>query len=73
MDICASVYIFQAKVDELIGDIEGIKIYIDDILVLSKESFYNKIEQIMIIFGRLRSASLKFNAIKYSSEVKEIP
>ena len=60
------------KLDELIGDIEGVKTYIDYILVLSKERFYKLIEQRMIIFGRLRSASLKFNAIKYSSEVKEI-
>ena len=28
--------IFQAKVDELLGDIEGVKTYICDILVLSK-------------------------------------
>ena len=28
--------IFQAKVDELLGDIEGVKTYIYDILVLSK-------------------------------------
>ena len=29
--------IFQAKVYELIGDIKGIKIYIDDMLLLSKD------------------------------------
>ena len=34
MDMCASGDIFQAKVDELIGDIEGVKTHIDDILVL---------------------------------------
>ena len=31
--------IFQAKVDELLGYIEGVKKYIDDILVLSRDSF----------------------------------
>ena len=31
MDICASGDIFQAKVDELPSDIEGVKIYINDI------------------------------------------
>ena len=30
MGICASGYIFQAKVDELLSDIEGVKTYIDD-------------------------------------------
>ena len=34
MGIYASREIFQAKVNELLGDIKGIKTYIDDILVL---------------------------------------
>ena len=34
MGMCASVDIFQAKVDELLGDIDGLKTYIDYILVL---------------------------------------
>ena len=36
--------IFQAKVDELIGDIEGVKTYINSILVLSKERFSKHVE-----------------------------
>ena len=39
MGICASGDIFQAKVDELLGDIMGVKTYIDDMLVLGKDSF----------------------------------
>ena len=39
MSMFASRYIFQAKVDELIGDIESVKTYIGDILVLGKDSF----------------------------------
>ena len=39
MGMCASRDIFQAKVDELLGDIKGDKTYIDDILVLGKDSF----------------------------------
>ena len=34
MSMYASGDIFQAKVDKLLGDIKGIKIYIDNILVL---------------------------------------
>ena len=37
--MCASGYIFQAKVDKIIIDIEVIKTYIDDILFLIKGSF----------------------------------
>ena len=36
MGMCISGDIFQAKVNELLGDIDGVKAYIDDILVLNK-------------------------------------
>ena len=36
MGMCDLGYIIQAKVDNLLGDIEGVKTYIYDILVLSK-------------------------------------
>ena len=44
MGICASGDIFLAKVDKLLVDIEGVKIHIDDILVLRKDIFENHIE-----------------------------
>ena len=44
MGMCASGDIFQAKVGDLLGDIEGIKTYIAGILVLSEDSFRNRIE-----------------------------
>ena len=37
MGICDSGDILQAKLDKMIGDIEVVKTYIDDILVLIKE------------------------------------
>ena len=36
MGLCASGDIFKAKVDEILGDIGGVKTYIDNILVLGK-------------------------------------
>ena len=56
MGMCPSGDIFQAKVDKLLGDIQGVKTYIDDILVLSKDSFENHIKQLRMIFYRLISA-----------------
>ena len=56
MVMCASEDIFQAKVDKLLGDIEGVETYIDDILILGKDSFENYIEQLIIIFGRMCAA-----------------
>ena len=72
MGMCASGDISQAKVDKLLGDIKGIKTYIDDILVLRKESFYNNIEQLRIIFRRLRASGLRVNAPKRSFGLKDI-
>ena len=43
MGMCASGDIFQANVDKLLGDIEDVKTYIDDILVLGKYIFENHI------------------------------
>ena len=36
MGMYASGYIFEAKVDKLLGEIEGVKTYIDDIVILSQ-------------------------------------
>ena len=70
--MCASGDIFQAKVDKLLGGIEGVKTYIGDILVLSKGCFRNQIEQLIRIFGRLRAAGLKVIVPMCSFGLKEI-
>ena len=70
MGMCASGDIFKAKVDKLLRDIKGVKTNIDDILVLSKDSFENHIERLRIISGRLRTAGLKLNAPKCSFGLK---
>ena len=62
--MCASGDIIQDKVDKLLGDIKGVKTYINDILVLNKDSYENHMDQLRIIFGRLRAAGLNVNASK---------
>ena len=39
MGMCTLGYILQTKLDKLLSDIDVVKTYIDDILVLSKEIF----------------------------------
>ena len=41
MSMYASWDIFQAKADELLGDIEGFKTYIDDIIFSCQDIFEN--------------------------------
>ena len=62
--MCAYVDIFQAKVYKLIGDIEGVKKHINDILVLSKYYFKNHLYRPSIVFGKVRAAGLIVNAPK---------
>ena len=71
--MCDSGDIFQAKVDKLLGYIEGVKTYIDDIIVLRYYIFENHIDQLRMLFGRLRAAGLKVNAPKCSFGLKYIP
>ena len=66
MGMCVLGDILQAKVDWILGDIRGIKLYIDDIIVLIKDSFKNHIEQLIMIFSGLRATGLKVNASKCS-------
>ena len=48
MGMCALGDIFEAKVDELLSNIVGVKMCIDDILVLSKDRFEKHIGQVKI-------------------------
>ena len=73
MSMCASGDILQAKVENLLGNMQGAKTCIEDILLLSKDCFTKHIEQLRIIFGSLRAAGLKFNAHRCSFGSKAIP
>ena len=72
MVLCDSGDIFKSRVDELIGDIQGVKTYFDDILVLVKGILYQHIDLIRVIFDRLRDVGLKFNDTKFSYGLREI-
>ena len=73
MGVCASGDIFQSKVDKLLGDVEGVKTYINDILVFCKDCFTIHMKQLDIIFGRFGDAGLKGYYLKCSLGLKNIP
>ena len=72
MVMCALGDIFQDKVDKIIGDIEVVKTYTVSILVLSKESFSERTDHLIVILSRIRDAALKSNARKCSFGLKDI-
>ena len=65
--------IFQAKVYDLIRDIESVCTYIDDILCIGKGTIQEHLDQLEEIFQRFSKAGLKVNAPKCSFDLKEIP
>ena len=72
MGVACSPDIFQAKIYELLGDIEGTKAYIDDILVVKKGTFKEHLMQLEEIFKRCQRANIKLNAGKCRFGLNEI-
>ena len=59
--MCASGDIFKAKVYSILGYINVVEMYINNILVFSNGSFSKHIIQLRLIFARLRIEGLKVN------------
>ena len=72
MGMVISGDVFQSKVYDLIGDIDGVRTYIDDILCIGK-NFDEHISQLEDIFRRFEKAGLNVNASKCIFGLKEIP
>jgi hypothetical protein len=68
MGLYISPDIFQEKMIELMYGLEFARAYLDDLLVVSKDTFENHVTHFEEVFTRLASAGLKFNA-----SVRNIP
>ena len=66
MGMVMSGDISQAKVNELLGNIKGVKVYMYDKLLLNKGTLEDHVEQPIICFSHIRKAGLKVNAKKCS-------
>jgi hypothetical protein len=64
MGLCNSPDIFQEKISEIMGDLEYVRAYIDDILLLSKDTWENHLNKLDLVLQRLGEAGLKVNARK---------
>ncbi len=65
MGFAGSADIFQAEMGNLMASLKYVRVYIDDLLVITKGSLndhLNKLEEVVLI--RLRDAGLKVNAAK---------
>ena len=66
MGLCNSPDIFQEKMGELMEGLEFARAYIDDLLVISRNSFDEHLEHLEAVLTRLAAAGLKVNASKSS-------
>ena len=64
MGLCNSPDIFQEKMSELFQDLENIRTYMDDLLVISKNSWEEHLVTLKKVLERLRKTGLKINDAK---------
>jgi Reverse transcriptase (RNA-dependent DNA polymerase) len=64
LGLCNSPDIFQEKMSNLMDDLEFCRAYIDDILVITKDSWEQHLVHLQTVFTRLQQAGLKVNATK---------
>jgi hypothetical protein len=64
MGLCNSPDIFQEKMNELFQDLDYIRAYIDDLLVLSNESWEEHLDKLTNVLTKLSNAGLKVNINK---------
>ena len=64
MGLCNSPNVFQEKMSTLMQDLEFVRAYIDDLLVITKGSLDDHLEKLDEVLARLREAGLKVNAKK---------
>jgi len=64
MGLCNSPDIFQEKMSTLFHDLENVRAYIDDLLVLGTGTWEEHLVQLEEVLTRLQKAGLKVNAKK---------
>ena len=72
MGVSCSPDIFQSKINELLGDLEYIRAYLDDVLVLSKGTFKDHLQKVRVVLERFQRKGLRVNIDKSSFGISEV-
>ena len=64
MGLCNGPDVFQEKMSTLFADLEYVRTYIDDLLVITKGDLNDHLEKLDIVLNKLKQAGLKINANK---------
>ena len=73
MGLSCAPDVFQSKINELLGDLDSVRAYIDDVLILTKDASFEKhLEQVRVVLSRMQKAGLRINADKSSFGINEV-
>ena len=72
MGIACAPDIFQAKMSDLMHTLEFIRMYLDDLLCITKGSFNDHLLKVGEVLEKLKSAKLSVNVKKSSFALHEI-
>ena len=64
MGLCNSPDIFQEKMSSLMAGLQFVRAYIDDLLIISKDTFEDHLDKLETVLKRLQEYGLKVNAKK---------
>jgi len=64
MGLAIATDIFQHLMSKLMQDLELCRVYLDDLLCITRGSFGEHLENLQLVFERLTKANLKINAPK---------
>ena len=64
MGLCNSSDIFHVKMDELFNGLDYVKVYIDDLLIISNGNFEDHLNKGKIVWKKLKAATIKINVEK---------
>ena len=64
MGLSNSPDIFQEKMNKLLHDLEFVRAYIDDLLIVTNETFQDHLDKLDRVLTRLSRAGLEINATK---------
>ena len=64
MGVASSVDIFQEKMSKLMCGLEFVRVYIDDLLLLTMDNFEDHLHKMDLVLQQLQEAGLKVNAEK---------
>ena len=72
MGIAGSPDIFQEKMSALMDQLEYVRTYLDDLLVLTKDTYVDHLEKLRVVLTRLQDAGLRVNVTKSNFATAEI-